>query len=193
MFPGMAKAKNRGIFTFAIPRDISFRPEASENIAKRTHLRMAKHLRVHVQRVREILPVTKENIFFPLREAYERANYTLEGIEDHMGLSRTAVDYELPPDAPNDPAVIDNEPAGQPLDEVDGDNYQDDQNLLMSPEAPVDEESSKPQLTHKAPKQERGGSSGSGTVGTATAPPDDLEGSSKPMQKNTNHTSTQPA
>jgi hypothetical protein len=39
----------------------------------------ATQLRVHVQSVAEVLNITQEDIFFPLREAYNIANETLDG------------------------------------------------------------------------------------------------------------------
>ena len=62
----------------------------------------AGQLRVHVQRVRELLPVKKADVFYPLRETYMRANYTLEGIEAHKGIERGTTEYDLPPDPPSD-------------------------------------------------------------------------------------------
>ena len=80
----------------------------------------ANELRVHVQRIRELLPVTQNDVFFPLREAYNKANYTLEGIEEHLKVGRGEYTHALPPD-------------NQPRVGIEGvaDSYQDDQVFVM--------------------------------------------------------------
>ena len=92
----------------------------------------AAKIRVHVQRVREVNHVRREDVYFPLRYAYEAANHTLAGIEKHLGIERGTSEFELPPDLVADPAVLGPQP--QQIDGVDSSNYQDDRNTLMQPD-----------------------------------------------------------
>ena len=81
--------------------------------------------------MREVLPVSQEDIFFPLRQAYEQANYTLEGIEEHLGKSRNETNYDLPPLVTHDPRTLHQ---AQPNDNADGknkDHYEDDTNFIL--------------------------------------------------------------
>jgi len=87
--------------------------------------------KVHIQRVREILPVTKADIFFPLRGTYERCNYTLEGIEAHLGKSRDAVNHDLPPDVVPDPAQLFQAPQEDENDGPNNDHHEDDTTPVM--------------------------------------------------------------
>ena len=81
----------------------------------------AAKLRVHVQRVRELNVVAKDDVFFPLRAAYDEANNTLAGIEAHLGIQRGTSEYECPPDAPDDPPALG--PNVQAREGVDEDHY----------------------------------------------------------------------
>ena len=56
----------------------------------------AAQLRVHVQSVEEALDVKTEDVFFPLREAYNVANETLEGAAEHANVHVRPVAEDLP-------------------------------------------------------------------------------------------------
>ena len=136
----------------------------------------AAKLKVHVQRVRELNPVSPEDVYFPLRNAYEKANFTLAGIEAHMGIERGTSEYELPPDAPNDPSVL--MPPPEAIDGVDPNNYQDDTNPVMAVDGDHSNDGSEPpQRTLTRARKPAGKANqpvSSGTVGAAT---DDVSGS----------------
>ena len=56
----------------------------------------------------------------------------MAGIDAHLGIVRGTSEYDLPPDAVNDPSVLG--PQVAPRDDIDEDNYQDDSNPLMDVE-----------------------------------------------------------
>jgi hypothetical protein len=56
----------------------------------------AAQLRVHVQSVEEVLDVKPEDVFFPLREAYNIANETFEGAAEHAGVQIGVTNQDLP-------------------------------------------------------------------------------------------------
>ena len=56
----------------------------------------AAQLRVHVQSVEEVLNVSQEDVFFPLREAYNVAYETREGAAEHAGVRLGAANEDLP-------------------------------------------------------------------------------------------------
>ena len=71
---------------------------------------------MHVQSVEEVLDVKSEDVFFPLRVAYNVANETLEGASEHANVHVRPVAEDLPELVQSDVVEQSEEPAELEID-----------------------------------------------------------------------------